>query len=416
VTGKPRSGPFGIRDFSLLSAGQFASTLGDGCYAIALPWYVLSGHGSAILLGTVLACYGIPRTVLIPVGGVLADRLGHRTTMLIADAARCVLVLLLAALATRHTVSLTALGPIAALMGAGEGLFLPASYAILPSVVDGDQLTAANGYFQALQQAGSLLGPAIGGTVVALASPAPGFAIDSASFAVSAVTLALMKRARTAPEAPADSPQASVGHLLRTEPVLQILLLIVLTANLALGGLSEVALPSLAHLRFGASGFGALSACLAAGSLVGALLATRTAGMNRPAPAATIVFATTGVTMALIPFAGGVAGAAVANTLTGLGIGLGNAMLIPRLQAWAPPELIGRVMSLMMLCALGTFPLSVAVTGVFVRHFGPAPFFPVAGICGGMVFLAALCSRQWRAFGATGPASTEDQAALVTPR
>src|SRR5579859_1790186 len=106
-----RTGPVGLRNFRLLAAGQFASTIGDYCYAVALPWLVLSGHGSPALLGTVLACYGIPRTVLIPVGGVLADKLDHRTLMLIADTLRCALVVVLAVIASRHTVSLAMLAP-----------------------------------------------------------------------------------------------------------------------------------------------------------------------------------------------------------------------------------------------------------------------------------------------------------------
>jgi MFS family permease len=128
------SGPLRVRSFRLLVAGQFTSTVGDYCYAVALPWLVLSARGGTILLGTVLACYGIPRTVLIPVGGVLTDKIGARTLMLAADAARCVLVAVLAVLAARHIVSLAALGPIAALIGAGEGLFLPASFTIMPSL------------------------------------------------------------------------------------------------------------------------------------------------------------------------------------------------------------------------------------------------------------------------------------------
>ncbi len=120
MTGTWPSGPLRVRSFRLLCGGQFASTIGDYCYAVALPWLVLSAHGGALLLGTVLACYGVPRTVLIPVGGVLADKVGPRTLMLAADAARCVLVAGLAVLAARHVTSLAALGPIAALIGAGE--------------------------------------------------------------------------------------------------------------------------------------------------------------------------------------------------------------------------------------------------------------------------------------------------------
>ena len=55
-TGRWRSGTAASRNFKLLAAGQFTSTVGDYCYAVALPWLVLSAHGGPILLGTVLAC------------------------------------------------------------------------------------------------------------------------------------------------------------------------------------------------------------------------------------------------------------------------------------------------------------------------------------------------------------------------
>lgn len=153
-----RSGPLSVGAFRLLTAGQFASTVGDYCYAVALPWLVLSNHGSTVLLGTLLACYGVPRMVLIPVGGVLADKLGPRTTMLAADTLRCACVAVLAVLAADHTASLAALGPIAALTRAGEGLFIPASLSMLPSLLDPGRLAAGTALFTAGQQAGSLIG------------------------------------------------------------------------------------------------------------------------------------------------------------------------------------------------------------------------------------------------------------------
>ena len=75
--GSLRSGPLGVRSFRLLAGGQFTSTIGDYCYAVALPWLVLSTHGSAILLGTVLACYGVPRTVAVLPGGGRPGGGGH---------------------------------------------------------------------------------------------------------------------------------------------------------------------------------------------------------------------------------------------------------------------------------------------------------------------------------------------------
>src|SRR6185437_4643254 len=192
------------------------STIGDYCYAVALPWLVLSNHGSTVLLGIVLACYGVPRTVLIPVGGILSDKLGPRTLMLFADALRCVLVAMLTFLAARHIASLITLGPTAALIGAGEGLFLPASYTIMPSLLDSDRLAAGNALSSTAIQVGSLIGPAIGGALVAATGASTAaFGIDAVSFAVSAVTLALIPRrpaARSMAANPAEATGSTAGQ------------------------------------------------------------------------------------------------------------------------------------------------------------------------------------------------------------
>jgi MFS family permease len=417
-----RSGPLAVRSFRLLAGGQFTSTIGDYCYAVALPWLVLSNRGSAILLGTVLACYGIPRTVLIPVGGVLADKLGSRTVMLAADAGRCILVAVLAVLAAHHTSSLAALGPIAALVGAGEGLFIPASFSIMPSLLDGDRLAAGNAISGAAVQAGSLLGPVLGGALVATTGGSTWpFAIDAVSFAVSALTLLLI------PARPASGSVAAVAigtdegveadggetagvsaggetpgvlALLRRSRALQVILVVVIAANLAGGGMDGVALPSLAHARFGAAGYGALLACFAAGSVLGTLAAARTGGLRRPMIFASLVFLIDATALALTPYLGGEAGAAAALFTAGAANGLGNVTAFTVLQKWTPPAVLGRVMGVLMLCAFGTFPLSVAVTGVLVRHIGPSLFFPIAGGLVAAAILGGLSQREFREFGA----------------
>ena len=163
--------PLADRNFRLLTAGQATSTIGDFCYAVALPWFVLSSHGGTVLLGTVLACYGVPRTALIPLGGILADRIGPRRLMLGADVARCLLAVALTVLAARHLATLAWLAPVAALLGAGEGLFMPASFAIMPSLLPAESLQAGNAINSAAVQVGTVLGPALGGTLVATSGP-----------------------------------------------------------------------------------------------------------------------------------------------------------------------------------------------------------------------------------------------------
>ncbi len=217
-----RDGPLAVTGFRLLSVGQLTSTVGDYCYAVALPWLVLSAHGGTLLLGTVLACYGVPRTVLIPLGGMLADKLRPRTVMLAADATRCVLLAALTALAARQVTSLVALAPVAALLGAGEGVFLPASFSIMPTLLPPRQLASGNAVSTAMVQVGSLAGPVLGGLLVATAGSAPAFAVDAASFAVSAIALGLIRLpspAVTAPSPPrSPSPSRHQTSRSRTAP------------------------------------------------------------------------------------------------------------------------------------------------------------------------------------------------------
>jgi MFS family permease len=437
--GSLRSGPLGVRSFRLLTGGQFTSTIGDYCYTVALPWLVLSNRGGAILLGTVLACYGLPRMVLIPVGGVLADKIGSRTVMLIADAVRCVLVAALAVLAARHTASLATLGPTAAFIGAGEGLFIPASVAIMPSLLDGERLTAGNAISTAAMQAGSLIGPALGGALVAATRASTwAFAVDAASFAVSALTLALIPGKAAAGTVSGAAAEAAQGGgagadggtggtgggggggggqgalaFLKSSRVLQVILVVVIAANFAGGGMSDVALPSLAHAQFGAAGYGALLACFAAGGVIGTLAAARTGGPRTPVIFASVVFLAEAGAIALTPYLGGEAGAAAMLFVSGATNGLGNVTVLTVIQKWTPPALLGRVMSAVMVCAFGSFPLSVAISGVLVRHIGPSLFFPVAGALLAAAILGGLTQREFREFGASGK---EEPAAETTLR
>ena len=413
-----RAGPLAAPSLRLLATGQFASTAGDYCYAVALPWLVLSAHGGPVLLGTVLACYGVPRAVFIAVGGILADKIGPRTIMLIADTARCGLVVALTVLAARHTASLAALAPVAGLLGAGEGLFMPASFSILPSLLEPEHLAVGNAINSAAVQAGTVAGPVLGGILVASAGPATAFAVDAATFAVSALSLALIRPLASAAAAAAGdagaeprgaaAPDAGgVWALLRRARILQIVVVVVIAANFASGGTFEVALPALAHARFGADGYGALIACLGTGAVIGTLAAARGGRAARPAVVASCSILITGLSMTLVPFLGGLTGAAAATFVLGASNGFGNTVFFTLLQRWAPPGILGRVMSLVMLAALGTFPLSVAVSGVLVRQLGPSLFFPVAGAMIAVAIIGAASQSEFRYFGSAPPPEAE---------
>jgi MFS family permease len=421
VRGAFRSGPLTSRSFRLYCTGQLTSTAGDYCYAVALPWLVLSNHGSPALLGTVLACYGVARAVLIPAGGVLADRIGPRRVMLSADVQRCAVVAVFAVLAARHIAALAALGPVAAAVGAGEGLFVPASFAIIPTVVEPEQLGAANSISTGIIQLGPFLGPVLGASLVAAGGPAPALVVDAATFAVSALTLMLIQLSAPSPEAqsaeatlaeaatPAAQVEAggngavgasaatSMRELLRSR-AFRLILLIVLASNAAGGGVLEVALPALAHQRYGVGGYGAVTAAISGGVIIGTF-AVSVVKPARPMLFSLLAFLANGASCAALPYLGGRVGAVAAAMVFGMCNGFAAVLALTVVQRWAPPQLLGKVMSLIMLAAMGVFPLSAALTGILVRHIGPAVCFPLVGLTLAVTLAIGLASKEVRELG-----------------
>jgi hypothetical protein len=275
-----------------------------------------------------------------------------------------------------------------------------------------------------------------GGALVAVLGPAPAFAVDAATFVVSALTLAGVRSAQhstqhsmgitgarptdapvTATAAqedqrqPAAAPGAgtpTVWKLLRSERILQICLLVTVAANLGLGGADEVALPSLVHgpLRGGAGSYGSLIAAFGAGALLGTLVAAQSRGARRPAVLGSLAFLGEALFLAVVPYLGGLIPAGAAMAVVGVCNGFGNVVMITLFQRWAPPSLLGRLSGLLMLASMGVFPISVALGALVVHNFGPALFFPLAAAVLAAAILAGLSQRTWRDFGVTAEATT----------
>jgi predicted MFS family arabinose efflux permease len=413
--------PLRHRGFRLLTAGQLASNVGDSCYAVALPWYVLAEHGGALLLGTVLIAYGIPRTVLLAAGGQASDRWRPWTVMMSTDAARAIGAGALAVAAALGPARAAVLVPIAAVLGAGEGLFLPGSFSVVPALLPGEDLQAGNALASAGTQFAALAGPVLGGAMVALLGPAPAFALDAASFVLSAMTLQRVRASMrpSADAAPGSRPSArTVSHLeagrptvlalLRTERILQISLLITVAANLGSAGMDQVALPSLAHgpLHAGADGYGGLIAAFGAGALLGTIAAGQASRVRRPAIAGSVAFLAQALFIAAVPYLGGTLPAAAALAAVGVLNGFGNVVMITIFQRWAPPDLLGRLTGLLLTTSFGVFPVSVALAALVVHGLGAAPFFPLAAVTVAIPLLAGLSQRTWRDFGMTGGPAT----------
>ena len=396
--------PLRVRDFRLLFSGQMASTIGDMFYAVALPWLMLSSGRSPQELGIVLAAYGVPRVGTLLLGGLLSDRLRPRRVMLLADLMRALLVGALVILAASGHTAVWQLAAVSAPLGAFTGLFLPAYYAMLPEVLSEDELPAGNALNGSSFQLAVLVGSAVAGVVVSRLQPVAALAVDTATFAISAATLLAMRgqpdtasgsavsrdaTLEDAPQAAIFAPEITFWQLLRQWRLLHVGLVVMVCLNLTSGALFEVALPTLAHGPFaaGATGFGLLLAAFGVGALAGGLAGGGVGRLHRRGAIMLVLIVALAGFYPLVPFAGGLLAAMAVLAAAGIANGLLNVLFFTVTQQLAPRHLLGRVMSVLMLANLGVYPLSVALGGVVITHFGPAVLFVATG---GLMGLAAL--------------------------
>jgi|SRR5581483_173910 len=401
--------PFNVRNFNLLFGGQIISTIGDALYTVALPWFILNNGGDARELGIVLTAYGIPRGASVLLGGWLSDRLRPRRLMLIADTARALLVGILALLMFKGEPILWELCLIAVPLGAFSGAFSPASASILPDLLADDELQAGNALTYSSMAGANLIGSGIAGVVVAVLSAGTAMTIDTLSFAISAVSLAMMRFTRLATSGkqekgssepssiPPEETLISFGRFIRTSRLTQVVLVVAFAANFCFGGLLEVALPSLTHgpMHTGASGFGFILAAFAAGALAGGIFAGTLGKIKHKGLVAFLLTVIVAIAVALVPY-GGLLGAIICMLIAGLCNSMSNVLLITLFQVRVPRHLLGRVTSLLVFGTVGAYPISVALGGVLTTQFGPVILFPFSGLLLALTMFFGIAQREVR--------------------
>ena len=208
-----RAAPGGGCGVGLLVGGQAASTIGDACHAVALPWYVLTGHGGAAAPGTTLAAYGVARAAAMPDGGLLCDRLGARRVLLLVDVLRAVLIGGLAVQVTLRPPSLVTL------FSAWQA---PARVRSCPARARYARHRARTPP-PASQRRTHRRPP----------GQAAAFALDAATFAISALTLASLRPVAVPPQEQHTAPK--LRAVLAATPALPVMLVVVLAGNVATG-------------------------------------------------------------------------------------------------------------------------------------------------------------------------------------
>jgi Transmembrane secretion effector/Cyclic nucleotide-binding domain len=268
-----------------LLGGEFVSSIGDWLYLVALLVVVYRVSSDPVLLGVVGAARVLPYVLLSIPAGMAADRFDRRRILLATDLARGAIMLVLAWLVGTGG-PLPVIVALAILATCFSTFFGPTIGAYLPSLVrDETELGPANSAWSSLDNLAFIVGPAIGGLLIAASSLEFAFVLNAVSFivvaavlwrlpspvrAVPAVTEGVPAVATTVPGAE-TSAAAGTGLALRPLAGLAVVDIVV---GFVFGGLSVLTVVlAVDHLHAGEEGTGYLNAAIGIGGLVGAILA-----------------------------------------------------------------------------------------------------------------------------------------------
>jgi len=374
-------GPLRSRNFRLLLACNVISVTGTAVALVAIPFAVLAIGGSSADVGYVAAAVMVP-ALLLPFGGVVADRLPRHQVMVAANGLQALAQAAAAVLVLTGQAQVWELVVLAAARGVGYAFYFPAAEGLLPQTVSVDQRAAANAMDRIGRNASQIGGSALGGVLVALAGPGWGLAVDAATFTAAAVLRAGMRF----PDLP-PVPKTAMLRDLREGwqdfisrrwlwPIVLALGLIVAISAAA----TSVLGPVVAHTQLGGAGsWGLILAAYAAGAVLGGLVMLKFRPQRMLLAAMLSVPAFSVFLFALaVPFT--VAWIAAAALLAGGCLEVFMVNWATTMQQEIPPTMLSRLSSYDLLGSFALAPIGAAVAGPAGNAFGIPAVLTAGGI------------------------------------
>ena len=392
------------RNFRLLWGAGGLSAIGDQFDLIAFPWLVLLITNDPLAVGTVIAVGGIPTVAFMLLGGSLVDRFSPRAIMQVSNIARIALSAVLATLILTGLVELWLIYFFALLKGISDSFFYPAQMAMVPRVVPTQRLRQANALLQTTAEMGGFIGPMLAGGLIAFFGAGDGaasfamgiipepqevggedltgiglaFAVVGLVILASSLLLALVRLAPQNGESVVEETKEagifkSIGEgigFVRADAAMFTMFLLIVGMELLVEGPVVVGLPILANTRLaeGALALGIVLSAYAGGSLLGSILAGTFPVPRRGfGPLVVVLIALSGLLLMPFGLLESTWIAAAAALVIGAADGYTGILFMSWLQARTPQRLMGRVMSLLMIAAVGLAPVSHTVSGALLK-------------------------------------------------
>jgi MFS family permease len=377
-----------FRDFRLFWIGQLISLTGTWIQSVAQQWLVLELTGSAFKLGLVTTVQFTPLLILSLVGGAVADRFPKRDLLLVTQVVSCLLAVFLGILVRTGAVQYWHVLAFAGALGTVNAFYTPARQAFVPELVEKETLLNAVALNSAIFNGARVVGPALGGILVASIGLSLNFFLNAASYlAVIGMLLLIQRRPRrVAPEGQRlwQNVQEGLAYIVDTPVVYTILLLVGVASLFALNFTTLMPLVARYVLHTGSAGFGFLMASMGIGSLTGAIALSflKRPDLSRPLILGGCIIFCAGEIILAFSRSFPLSVALLA------GIGLSSTLFTTtantRILSTTPSELQGRVMSVYSLMFLGMTPFGSILSGLVAERWGTPP----ALVLGGAITLA----------------------------
>ena len=385
--------PLRHRDFRLLFIGQAVSVAGNQVYSVALPFQILALGGSPLQLGVGFTVFAGAQLVTILFGGALVDRFPRRRVILTMDFLSALVVGLVALLGLTHHLQIPYLYVLSGFFGATFSFYTPALNAIMPELIPAESLVPGNALRGLSTQSARVVGPLLGGLIVAGVGAPVAFAVDAATFAFS-FGVFWFSRPPTRP----PQPRASLWREIRegvdyTFSVTWIWISIVgfaATNGFFFAGFT-VAMPILVFkaLKGTALTYGVINAVAAVGQ-VSAGLIVGNVHFRRLLVGTYLFSALLGLAFAGIGIAPVLACVLIGGFAFNFFIVLSNTHWDSALQRHVPPSLLGRVTSIDFFGSYLVGPIAPIVAGAVLLHLGPGPIFVIGGLVSAAYLILAL--------------------------
>ena len=385
--------------FRRLFLARTISNIGNGVAPIAIAFGVLSLPGATpTSLSIVLAAQALPLVLVLPIGGVIADRLGRARVIAVTDIILSAFVMTTAVLFLTGNATVALLAILGAISGCLNALWWPAMSGLVPDVVEDEHLQPANAFVSVASNGGLIAGNAIGGLLVALVGSGWAIAVDSLSFLVAGALVFSMRDVST-PHRSGESTLADLAHGWRVFWSYRWVVVVVGAFSFIVmvwRGAEEVMGPVLAREIYGgAAGWALIMTFQSIGLLLGALVASR---LRVRRPLVIGLLATLALPLWLITLALGLPliWVAVGSFAFGVSLELLAVWWFTAMQTNIPREALSRVSAYDAMGSLMFGPIGLALAGPLIAGVGARAAFFIAAAVAAAAVLGALLFRSVR--------------------